>query len=148
MGQNPGAGAPNASWERRALPRLKWLVVRDMVETETATFWCDSPRVIGGELQPETIDTEVFFFPAAGHEEKAGCFTNIVQPDVCNGCGYCVVACPVGVIECNPDDGRAFKCTFCYDRQKAGRVPACAKACPTESIRFGQLEDLTVVAQK
>jgi formate dehydrogenase iron-sulfur subunit len=50
-----------------------------------------------------------------------------VQPDVCNGCGYCVVSCPFGVIDKRPEDGRAFKCTFCYDRQKAGLVPACAK---------------------
>ena len=65
-----------------------------------------------------------------------------VQPDVCNGCSYCVVSCPFGVVEKNLDDGRAFKCTFCYDRQKAGMEPACAKACPTESIKFGNLEDL------
>jgi formate dehydrogenase iron-sulfur subunit len=65
-----------------------------------------------------------------------------VQPDVCNGCGYCVVACPFGVIDRRPDDGRAFKCTFCYDRQKAGLEPACAKACPTQSIQFGDLADL------
>ena len=57
-----------------------------------------------------------------------------VQPDICNGCGYCVVSCPFGVIDRRPDDGRAFKCTFCYDRQKAGEQPACAKACPTGSI--------------
>jgi len=62
-----------------------------------------------------------------------------IQPDVCNGCGYCVVSCPFGVVERNPDDGRAFKCTFCYDRQKAGLIPACAKACPTESIKFGEI---------
>ena len=60
-----------------------------------------------------------------------------VQPDVCNGCGYCIVACPFGVVDRRPDDGRAFKCTFCYDRQKAGLQPACANACPTESILFG-----------
>jgi formate dehydrogenase iron-sulfur subunit len=65
-----------------------------------------------------------------------------VQPDVCNGCGYCVVSCPFGVIDKSPDDGRAFKCTFCYDRQKAGMMPACAKACPTESILFGDLEEM------
>ncbi|MGH9524333.1 MAG: 4Fe-4S dicluster domain-containing protein, partial [Terriglobales bacterium] len=65
-----------------------------------------------------------------------------VQPDICNGCSYCVVACPFGVIQKNEKDGRAFKCTFCYDRQKAGLTPACAKACPTESIMFGPLEDL------
>ena len=65
-----------------------------------------------------------------------------VQPDICNGCGYCVVSCPFGVIEKRLDDGRAFKCTFCYDRQKAGLIPACAKACPTQSIQFGDLEEL------
>ena len=65
-----------------------------------------------------------------------------VQPDVCNGCGYCVVGCPFGVIDRRPDDGRAFKCTFCYDRQRAGLVPACAKACPTNSIVFGELDEL------
>jgi len=69
-----------------------------------------------------------------------------VQNEVCNGCGYCVVACPFGVIDRRdheqPDKGGAFKCTFCYDRQISGLVPACAKACPTESIRFGPLRDL------
>jgi formate dehydrogenase iron-sulfur subunit len=65
-----------------------------------------------------------------------------VQPDICNGCGYCVVSCPFGVIDKRPDDGRAFKCTFCYDRQKAGLMPACAKACPTQSIQFGELVEL------
>ena len=65
-----------------------------------------------------------------------------IQPDVCNGCGYCVVTCPFGVVDRRPTDGRAFKCTFCYDRQKAGMVPACAAACPTESIQFGDLEEL------
>jgi formate dehydrogenase major subunit len=76
MGQNPAVGAPNAALERRALRRLKWLVVRDMVEIETATFWLDSPEVASGQVRPEDIGTEVFFFPAAGHAEKAGCFTN------------------------------------------------------------------------
>jgi formate dehydrogenase iron-sulfur subunit len=65
-----------------------------------------------------------------------------VQPDICNGCGYCIVGCPFGVIDRRPDDGRAFKCTFCYDRQKAGLKPACATACPTDSIQFGELEEL------
>jgi len=65
-----------------------------------------------------------------------------IQPDVCNGCGYCVVSCPFGVVDRHPSDGRAFKCTFCYDRQKAGLVPACAKACPTESILFGEIDAL------
>ena len=70
-----------------------------------------------------------------------------IQPDICNGCGYCVVSCPFGVVERNQKDGRAFKCTFCYDRQKAGLEPACAKACPTESIKFGEIEDLQLQAE-
>jgi len=68
--------------------------------------------------------------------------TVVVQPDVCNGCGYCVPACPYGVIDVRPGDGRAFKCTLCYDRLKAGETPACAQACPTESIQFGELSEL------
>jgi formate dehydrogenase major subunit len=76
MGQNPAVGGPNSRLERKALAKLKWLVVRDMVESETASFWLDSPEVQRGELVPEEIGTEVFFFPAAGHVEKEGCFTN------------------------------------------------------------------------
>jgi formate dehydrogenase major subunit len=76
MGQNPAVGAPNSRLERRALANLRWLVIRDMVEVETATFWRDSPEVRRGELRTEDIATEVFFFPAAGHAEKDGCFTN------------------------------------------------------------------------
>jgi len=76
MGQNPAVGAPNAALERRALANLKWLVVRDLVEMETATFWKDSPEVRAGTMRPADVGTEVFFFPAAGHAEKAGTFTN------------------------------------------------------------------------
>jgi formate dehydrogenase iron-sulfur subunit len=68
--------------------------------------------------------------------------TVVVQPDVCNGCGYCVTACPYGVIDVRKGDGRAFKCTLCYDRLKEGQTPACAQACPTESIQFGELSEL------
>ncbi|MGH9654524.1 MAG: 4Fe-4S dicluster domain-containing protein, partial [Bryobacteraceae bacterium] len=70
-----------------------------------------------------------------------------VQPDVCNGCGYCIVNCPFGVIDRREDDGRAWKCTLCYDRLKEELIPACAKACPTESIQFGDLETLQTNAQ-
>ena len=76
MGQNPAVGAPNSRMERRALAKLQWLVVREMVETETASFWYDSPEVHSGELVTEDIGTEVFLLPAAGHAEKAGTFTN------------------------------------------------------------------------
>lgn len=93
-----------------------------------------------------------------------------IQPDICNGCGYCVVSCPFGVVDLiekfDPqgtrynlaslneerlDDSRtalqrsggvAGKCTLCYDRQRVGFVPACAKACPTESIQFGDVDEL------
>ena len=65
-----------------------------------------------------------------------------MQPDICNGCGYCVSGCPFGVIDRNHDDGRAWKCTLCYDRQKEDMIPACAKACPTASIQFGELDEL------
>jgi formate dehydrogenase iron-sulfur subunit len=73
--------------------------------------------------------------------------TVIVQPDVCNGCAYCVSACPFGVIDRREDDGRAWKCTMCYDRLRGDLEPACAKACPTDSIQFGPLDELRAIAQ-
>jgi len=76
MGQNPAVGSQNAGFMRRALANLKWLVVRDLSEIETATFWRDSPEVESGELRTEDIQTEVFLMPAATHVEKAGSFTN------------------------------------------------------------------------
>jgi formate dehydrogenase iron-sulfur subunit len=92
--------------------------------------------------------------------------TVVVQEDICNGCGYCVPACPFGVLDKRhlarkPDDeplalpvlgkkedGRVWKCTLCYDRLKGGHEPACAKACPTDSIQFGPLEELRERADK
>jgi formate dehydrogenase iron-sulfur subunit len=90
------------------------------------------------------------------HCQRAGCLeacptgaiirtefdTVFVQPDVCNGCGYCVVSCPFGVIDRLEDDGRAWKCTLCYDRLKDDMEPACAKSCPTDSILFGEVAEL------
>ncbi len=108
----------------------------------------------------------VFLSDVCKHCEEAGCLeacptgsivrtevgSVLVQNDVCNGCGYCVVSCPFGVIDRRPsplpDAGGAFKCTFCYDRQKSGLVPACAKVCPTESILFGRLDDLRARADE
>jgi len=113
------------------------------------------PRIgVGGNSGEHT--TWQFLSDVCKHCEHAGCLeacptgsivrtelgTVYVQPDVCNGCGYCVVGCPFGVIDRRPEDGRAFKCTFCYDRQRNGDAPACAKACPTQSILFGDLDDL------
>lgn len=75
-------------------------------------------------------------------------FDNVyVQPDVCNGCGYCVPSCPFGVVAIEEDKGLAQKCTLCYDRQKDGFEPACAKSCPTDSISFGPLDELRAKAE-
>ena len=116
---------------------------------------------LAGNRQPATGNpTWQFSSDVCKHCENAGCLDAcptgaivrtefggvFVQEDVCNGCGYCVVTCPFGVIDRRPGDGRAFKCTFCYDRQKAGLKPACATACPTESILFGTIEDMQAAA--
>lgn len=75
--------------------------------------------------------------------------TVYVQQDICNGCGYCIVACPFGVIARDEHgDHMAHKCTLCYDRLKDGMVPACAKACPTDSIVFGEVQQLKAHARE
>ena len=74
--------------------------------------------------------------------------TVVVQDDICNGCGYCVPACPFGVIARRETDGGAHKCTLCYDRMGDGQTPACALACPTESIQFGPVDELRERAQR
>jgi formate dehydrogenase iron-sulfur subunit len=125
------------------------------------------PQVAG----PMTGDAEhpfgwLFLSDVCKHCEHAGCLeacptgsifrTEVgsvyVQDDVCNGCGYCIVGCPFGVIDRRPapllNAGGAFKCTFCYDRQSAGLTPACAKACPTESILFGPLDELIASSEQ
>jgi formate dehydrogenase iron-sulfur subunit len=96
------------------------------------------------------------------HCENAGCLeacptgaitrtefgTVVIQQDICNGCQYCVPACPYGVISADKEaGGTAHKCTLCYDRLKGGLEPACAKACPTDSIQFGPLEELRARAK-
>ena len=102
------------------------------------------------------MDRWVFMSDVCKHCSNAGCLdacptgalirtefeTVIVQSDICNGCGYCVAACPFGVINRDPYDGRAAKCTLCYDRLEDGMEPACAKACPTDAIQFGEWDDL------
>jgi formate dehydrogenase iron-sulfur subunit len=125
-------------------------------------------KFVEGDPQPgfggnsgETISWQ-FSSDVCKHCEVAGCLEACptgaitrmefgavyVQPDVCNGCSYCVVACPFGVVQKNRDDGRAFKCTFCSDRQRVGLEPACAKACPTQSIKFGEINELRTAAQE
>jgi formate dehydrogenase iron-sulfur subunit len=68
--------------------------------------------------------------------------TVVIQSDVCNGCRACIGACPFGVIDINEVSGTAQKCTLCYDRMSVGLEPACSKACPTDSIQFGPIEEL------
>ncbi len=74
--------------------------------------------------------------------------TVVVQEDICNGCGYCIPACPYGVIDQRKGDGRAWKCTLCYDRIGDGLMPACAQACPTQSIQYGPLDELRERAEQ
>jgi formate dehydrogenase iron-sulfur subunit len=110
----------------------------------------------------DSFDSWVFMSDVCKHCTHAGCMdacptgalirsefgTVVLQPDVCNGCGYCIPACPFGVIDRDHDDGRAAKCTLCYDRLEDGLEPACAKACPTDSIQFGFHDELVEVAER
>ncbi len=117
------------------------------------------PGRAGARTSPEDLDTEFRWLMSSDvckHCTDAACLdvcptgalfrtefgTVVVQEDVCNGCGYCVPACPYGVIDKREDDGRVWKCTLCYDRLGEGMEPACAKACPTDSIQFGELKEL------
>jgi formate dehydrogenase iron-sulfur subunit len=115
-----------------------------------------------GEFDPQTAqsgDREIRWLMSSDvckHCTHAGCLdacptgalfrtefgTVVVQGDICNGCGYCVPSCPYGVIDQRKGDGRVFKCTMCYDRLTDGLMPACATACPTQSIQFGDLDEL------
>jgi formate dehydrogenase iron-sulfur subunit len=104
----------------------------------------------------------IFMSDVCKHCTNAGCLdacptgalirtefeTVVLQPDVCNGCGYCVPACPFGVVDRDQTDGRAGKCTLCYDRLEDGLEPACAKSCPTDSIQFGPYDELVDVASR
>jgi formate dehydrogenase iron-sulfur subunit len=108
------------------------------------------------------MDDWIFMSDVCKHCTNAGCLdacptgalirtefeTVIVQPDVCNGCGYCVPSCPFGVIDRSVNDGRAAKCTLCYDRLEDGLEPACAKSCPTDSIQFGPYDELVDIASR
>ena len=126
--------------------------------TSPADLPFPSLPVVDGDGQPGSRDGLRWLMASdvCKHCTHAGCLdvcptgalfrtefgTVVVQQDICNGCGYCVSACPYGVIDRRPDDGRAAKCTLCYDRLHGGLEPACAKACPTQSIQFGPLDEL------
>ena len=127
--------------------------------------------VDGAQAAPGLVDVAdavrkmgdwVFMSDVCKHCTNAGCLdacptgalirteyqTVVLQPDVCNGCGYCVTACPFGVVDRDHVDGRAGKCTLCYDRLEDGLEPACAKSCPTDSIQFGPHEELVEIATR
>ena len=113
-------------------------------------------RPVALREQDEGAFSWLFSSDVCKHCARAGCLEScptgaivrtefgsvFVQPDICNGCGYCIVNCPFGVIDRREEDGRAWKCTLCYDRLREDLQPACAKACPTESIQFGELHEL------
>jgi formate dehydrogenase iron-sulfur subunit len=115
----------------------------------------------GGQTTADGTFSWLMMSDVCKHCQRPGCLENCptgaiirtefdtvyVQPDVCNGCGYCIVGCPFGVIDRREEDGRAWKCTMCYDRLKDDMTPACAKACPTDSIKFGDLDELREAAQ-
>jgi formate dehydrogenase iron-sulfur subunit len=133
-----------------AVGASSWRHVKFVEGTPQPGFGGNAPQQLSWEFSSDVCK----------HCENAGCLEACptgslvrmefgavyLQPDICNGCSYCVVSCPFGVVQRNVQDGRAFKCTFCSDRQRMGLQPACAKACPTESIKFGELEQLRVDA--
>jgi len=111
-----------------SLPSGRWLMMSDVCK-HCVTAPCQQACPTGAILHNE--------------------FDNVyIQHDICNGCSYCIAACPFGVITRASFDGHSHKCTLCYDRQRDGLVPACAKACPTQSIQFGPIDELRERAQK
>jgi formate dehydrogenase iron-sulfur subunit len=149
---------PSGSYDHTGrLSATTWRHVR-FVEVEDGGGDLDLVGVAGGAVD---LTRWAFMSDVCKHCTHAGCLdacptgalvrtefeTVIVQPDICNGCGYCVASCPFGVIARDPYDGRAAKCTLCYDRLEDGLEPACAKSCPTDSIQFGPYDELVQRAQ-
>ena len=160
------------------VPRIPAAALADagsgVVEQEIPDLvaWAEGGAPIDGVgAQPAEVDVAaavadmdrwIFMSDVCKHCTNAGCMdacptgalirtefeTVVLQEDICNGCGYCIPSCPFGVVDRSHDDGRAAKCTLCYDRLKDGLEPACAKACPTDSIQFGPYEELVDVARR
>lgn len=150
-------------WNQLPMDGLEWEATSyDNTHTLGATTWrhvtfAELPGAGGAGGQTDWL----MMSDVCKHCAHAGCLeacptgaivrtefdTVVVQQDICNGCGYCVPSCPYGVIEQNPADGKAHKCTLCYDRLTDGLEPACAKACPTDSIQFGDLIELQAHAE-
>lgn len=161
-------------WNQLPLDDLTWRGTSyDNTHTLGATTWrhvtfAELPGAGGAGAQTSWL----MMSDVCKHCQNAGCLqacptgaiirtefdTVLVQQDVCNGCGYCVPACPFGVIELDlPNaptptgiayDGKAHKCTLCYDRLKDGLEPACAKSCPTDAIQFGDAAELRERARR
>jgi formate dehydrogenase iron-sulfur subunit len=126
--QEPGVARGLDGISKNGLGELRWLMASDVCKHCTDAACLD------------VCPTGALFRTEFG--------TVVVQEDICNGCGYCIPACPYGVIDQRKGDGRAWKCTLCYDRLGVGMEPACAKSCPTDSIQFGELEELRQRAKR
>ena len=161
----PGSGSPRDGAAAATLPFAELFPAGQPGPTsllrDIAPSHIETPVPLGPTEQALGKFAWLMMSDVCKHCERAGCleacptgailrteFGSVyIQPDVCNGCGSCVSACPFGVVDRRMDDGRAWKCTLCYDRQKAGMVPACAKACPTASIQFGEVSELRARAR-
>jgi formate dehydrogenase iron-sulfur subunit len=136
--------------------------IPDLVDMAQGGGGAAAPGEIDIAAAVADMDRWIFMSDVCKHCTNAGCMdacptgalirtefeTVVLQPDVCNGCGYCIPSCPFGVVDRDPSDGRAAKCTLCYDRLEEGMEPACAKACPTDSIQFGPYDQLVDTAQR
>src|SRR4051812_41772773 len=134
--------------------------IPDLVALATET--AGAAEVVDVAAAIAAFDNWVFMSDVCKHCTNAGCLdacptgalirtefeTVVLQADVCNGCGYCVPACPFGVVDKDEVEGRAGKCTLCYDRLEDGLEPACAKSCPTDSIQFGPYDELVGIAER
>ncbi len=141
--QDPGVGRPGAGTVDLGMPSFELPGAGTGADGRGEFRWLMSSDVCKHCTSAACLDvcpTGALFRTEFG--------TVVVQEDICNGCGYCVPACPYGVIDKREDDGRVWKCTLCYDRIGDGLEPACAKACPTDSIQFGDLDELRERAER